>query len=62
MRDIVSKKNPALSNAPEAPADPEAKYKAEFAASPDAQKRMTVERFVAVRRYEDGLEPLVKSI
>jgi len=62
LRDIVSKKNPALSNAPEAPADPEAKYKAEFSASADIQKRMTLERFIAVRRYEDGLEPLVKSI
>lgn len=62
LRDIVSKKNPALSNAPEAPADPESKYKAEFAASIDIQKRMTLERFIAVRRYEDGLEPLVKSI
>lgn len=62
LRDIVSKKNPALSNAPEAPADPESKYKAEFAASADIQKRMTLERFIAVRRYEDGLEPLVKSI
>ncbi len=62
LRDIVSKKNPALSNAPEAPADPESKYKAEFAASTDIQKRMTLERFIAVRRYEDGLEPLVKSI
>lgn len=62
LRDIVSKKNPALSNAPEVPADPESKYKAEFAASTDIQKRMTLERFIAVRRYEDGLEPLVKSI
>ena len=58
LRDIVSKKNPGLSNAPESPADPNAKYKAEFAADPRYAKSMTVEQFVAMRRVDDGLDIL----
>jgi hypothetical protein len=58
LRDIVSKKNPALSNLPEPEADPNAKYKAEFAADPRYAKSMTVEQFVAMRRVDDGLDIL----
>ena len=63
LRDIVTKKNPALSSAvdPVVSADPDAKYKAEFAAEPAYAKRMTLERFISVRRCEDGLEPLIKT-
>jgi hypothetical protein len=58
LRDIVSKKNPALSNLPEPEADPNAKYKAEFAADARYAKSMTVEQFVAMRRVDDGLDIL----
>lgn len=58
LRDIVSKKNPALSSSPEAPADPNAKYKAEFAAEPRYAKGMTVDQFVAMRRVDDGIDIL----
>ena len=58
LRDIVAKKNPALSAAPEAPADPNAKYKAEFAAEPRYAKSMTVDQFVAMRRVDEGLDVL----
>jgi len=58
LRDIVAKKNPALSNVPEAPADPNAKYKAEFAAEPRYAKSMTLDQFVAMRRVDDGLDIL----
>lgn len=58
LRDIVAKKNPSLSQTPEAPADPNAKYKAEFAAEPAYAKSMTVEQFVAMRRVDDGLDIL----
>jgi hypothetical protein len=39
--------------------DPNAKYKAEYAANPENAKRLSFEQFVSVRRYEDGLEPLI---
>lgn len=58
LRDIVSKKNPSLSQVPESPADPNAKYKAEFAAEPRYAKSMTVEQFVAMRRVDEGLDIL----
>jgi hypothetical protein len=58
LRDIVSKKNPALSSVPEAPADPNARYKAEFAAEPRYAKSMTVDQFVAMRRVDEGLDVL----
>jgi hypothetical protein len=58
LRDIVAKKNPALSNVPEAPADPNAKYKGEFAAEPRYAKSMTVDQFVAMRRVDEGLDVL----
>ena len=58
LRDIVGKKNPALSNVPEAPADPNAKYKAEFSADARYAKSMTVDQFVAMRRVDDGLDIL----
>jgi hypothetical protein len=58
LRDIVAKKNPALSNVPEAAADPNAKYKAEFAAEPAYSKSMTVDQFVAMRRVDEGLDVL----
>jgi hypothetical protein len=58
LRDIVSKKNPALSNLPEPESDPNAKYKAEFAADARYAKSMTVEQFVAMRRVDDGLDVL----
>lgn len=58
LRDIVAKKNPSLGSVPEAPADPNAKYKAEFSAETRYAKSMTVEQFVAMRRVDDGLEIL----
>lgn len=58
LRDIVSKKNPALSNLPEPESDPNAKYKAEFAADPRYAKSMTLDQFVAMRRVDDGLDVL----
>jgi len=58
LRDIVSKKNPALSSVPEAPADPNARYKSEFAAEPRYAKSMTVDQFVAMRRVDEGLDIL----
>jgi len=58
LRDIVAKKNPALSNVPEAPVDPNAKYKAEFAAEPRYAKSMTLDQFVAMRRVDEGLDVL----
>ena len=58
LRDIVSKKNPALSNLPEPEADPNAKYKAEFAAEPAYSKSMSVDQFVAMRRVDEGLDIL----
>lgn len=58
LRDIVVKKNPAVSSAPEPPADPNAKYRAEFAAEPRYAKSMTVDQFIAMRRVDDGLDIL----
>lgn len=38
--------------------DPNAKYKAEFAAEPSYANSMTEEEYCAMRRVDDGLEPL----
>lgn len=62
----LCKSNPPVGDegdGPEGPSksDPDAEYKAEFAALPPAEKTMTLDQFVSLRRAEDGLEPFIKA-
>lgn len=59
LKEVVSKKNPALSQDDEvtAPADENAKYKAEFAQNKQ-HLSVTEEQYIRSRRIDDGLESL----
>ena len=54
---VAVQKGSALSNAPEPAADPDAKYKAEFAAN-RANITCTEEQWIRTRKIDDGLIPL----
>jgi len=57
LRDLTGRKNSALESAPEPESDPDAKYRAEFAANRD-QFSVTEEQYIRSRRIDDGLQNL----
>lgn len=59
LKDLMSKRGNVLDSAPEPPADPNAKYKAEFSAHRHLLS-VSEDQYIRSRRIDDGLEPLQK--
>jgi hypothetical protein len=59
LKDLMGKRGSVLDAAPEPPADPNAKYKAEFAQHRSLLS-VSEEQYIRSRRIDDGLEPLQK--
>jgi hypothetical protein len=59
LKDLIGKRGSVLDSAPEPPADPNAKYKAEFAAHRHLLS-VSEDQYIRSRRIDDGLEPLQK--
>jgi hypothetical protein len=59
LKDLMGKRGNVLGNAPEPPADPNAKYRAEFAAHKSLLS-VSEDQYIRSRRIDDGLEPLQK--
>ena len=59
LKDLMGKRGNVLDSAPEPPADPNAKYKAEFSAHRHLLS-VSEDQYIRSRRIDDGLEPLQK--
>ena len=59
LKDLMSKRGSVLDSAPDPPADPNAKYKAEFSAHRHLLS-VSEDQYIRSRRIDDGLEPLQK--
>jgi len=59
LKDLMGKRGSVLDAAPEPPADPNAKYKAEFNQHRSLLS-VSEEQYIRSRRIDDGLEPLQK--
>lgn len=59
LKDLIGKRGSVLDSAPEPPADPNAKYKAEFATHRHLLS-VSEDQYIRSRRIDDGLEPLQK--
>lgn len=59
LKELMGKRGNVLGNAPEPPADPNAKYRAEFAAHKSLLS-VSEDQYIRSRRIDDGLEQLQK--
>lgn len=59
LKDLMGKRGSVLDAAPEPPADPNAKYRAEFAQHKHLLS-VSEDQYIRSRRIDDGLEPLQK--
>lgn len=59
LKDLMGKRGSVLDAAPEPPADPNTKYRAEFAQHKHLLS-VSEDQYIRSRRIDDGLEPLQK--